>query len=56
MKTLMASIAVAAALALDAHDLGPLDEAVEVLLRGKRAADPELLRPLLEQWIHHLLL
>jgi hypothetical protein len=37
-----------AALALDAHDLGPLDEAVEVLLGRQRSTDPELLRPLLE--------
>ena len=42
-----------AALALDAHNLGPLDEAVEVLLGRQRAADPELLRPLLEQRIRH---
>jgi len=42
-----------AALALDAHDLGPLDETVEVLLGRKSAADPELLRPLLEQRVRH---
>ena len=42
-----------AALALDAHDLGPLDEAVEVLLGRKGAADPELLWPLLEQRVRH---
>jgi len=42
-----------AALALDPHYLGPLDEAVEVLLGRQRAADPELLRPLLEQRVRH---
>lgn len=42
-----------AALALDAHDLGPLDEAVEVLLGRKRAADAELPGPLLEQRVRH---
>jgi hypothetical protein len=42
-----------AALALDAHDLGPLDEAVEVLLGRKGAADPKLLRPLLEERVRH---
>ena len=43
-----------AALALDAHDLGPLDEPVEVLLWQQGATDAELLRPLLEQRVHHL--
>lgn len=37
-----------AALSLDTHDLGPLDEPVQVLLGRQRAADAELLRPLLE--------
>ena len=43
-----------AALALDAHNLGPLDEAVEILLGRERAADAKLLRPLLEQRVRHL--
>ena len=43
-----------AALALDAHDLGTLDEPVEVLLGRQVATDAELLRPLLEQRVHHL--
>lgn len=45
-----------AALALDAHDLGPFDEAVEILLGRQRTTDPELLWPLLEQRVRHLLL
>jgi hypothetical protein len=45
-----------AALALDAHDLGPLHEPVQVLLGRERAADAKLLRPLLEQRVRHLLL
>lgn len=45
-----------AALALDAHDLGPLHEPVEVLLGRQRATDAELLRPLLEQRVRDLLL
>ena len=44
------------ALALDAHDLGPLDEPVQVLLGRKRTADTELLRPLLEERVGNLLL
>ena len=43
-----------AALALDAHDLGPVDEPVQVLLWQQGATDAELLRPLLEQRVHHL--
>ena len=42
--------------ALDAHDLGPLDEPVEVLLGRQGATDAELLRPLQEQRVHHLVL
>lgn len=45
-----------AALALDAHDPGPLPEAVEVLLRRQRAPDPKLLWPFLEQRVGHFLL
>ena len=45
-----------AALALDAHDLGPIDKPVEVLLGRQGATDAELLRPLLEQRVHHLVL
>ena len=42
-------------LALNAHDLGPSDESVKVLLRREGAADPELLRPLFEEWVDHFL-
>ena len=45
-----------AALALDAHDLGPLDKPVQVFLGRQRAADAELLRPLLEQRVHNFIL
>jgi hypothetical protein len=45
-----------ATLALDAHDLGPLDESVQVLLGRQRAADAELLRPFLEQRVRHFIL
>lgn len=42
-------------LPLKLNGLGPLDEAREVSLRRQRATDPELLRPLLEQRVHHFL-
>ena len=43
-----------AALALDADDLGQLDEPVEVLLGRQGTTYAELLRPLLERRVHHL--
>ena len=43
------------ALSLKTHILGPLDEPVEILLERKGTADAELLRPLLEQRVGHLL-
>ena len=43
------------ALALDAHDLGPLDKPVQVLLGWKGTTNTELLQPLLEEQVGNLL-
>lgn len=43
-------------LPLNLNSLRPLHEPVQIPLRRQRPSDPELLRTLLEQRIHHLLL
>ena len=44
-----------AVLPLDAHDLGPLDKPVQVLLGWKGTTNTELLQPLLEERVSNLL-
>jgi len=44
-----------AVLPLDAHDLGPLDKPVQVLLGWKGTTNTELLQPLLEEQVGNLL-